>query len=159
MNLQILKHYMGLDKDKPLEKAKNSKSLTMGTSEFVTGAVFTVTGYDYAPVENSDVFFPAFTTSLGILSVQSLLRAKSVKPFTDKDGNLVFSRQPEGTFHDLVRKVLAENRGKTNDEVLPLLVKACEGKKFVVRLREYVTVETKYGDRAQPLCHIDIVND
>lgn len=150
---------MALDKDKALENAKNSKSLTMGTSAFTTNAQFTVTDYCYESIENSDNLYPALKTSLGTLSVNSLLRAKAVKPFTDKAGNLVFSRQPEGTFHDLVRKVLSENRGKTNDEVLPLLVQACAGKQFVVRLREYVTVETKYGDRAQPLCHIDIVND
>lgn len=148
---------MALDKDKALEKAKNSKALTMGTSAFVTGAQFTITGYSYEAVEGSDAFYPAFQTPLGTLSVQSLLRAKAVKPYTDKDGNLVTTRQPQGTFHDLIRKVLGENRGKTADEVLPLLVKACEGKRFVVRQREYVTVETKFGDRAQPLCHIDIV--
>lgn len=148
-----------LDEAKALEKAKNSKSLTMGTSAFVTGAQFTITGYSYEPIEGSDDRYPAFTTSLGTLSVNSLLRAKAIKPYTDKDGKLVTTRQPTGTFHDFIREILAENRGKTNDEVLTILVDKCKGKSFVVREREYVTVESKYGDRAQPLCHIDIVNN
>lgn len=145
-----------LDETK-LQEAKASKSLTMGTSAFTTGAQFTVTGYKYEEIDGGGCY-PAFETSLGSLSVQSLLRAKAVKPY-EKDGQTIFARQPTGTFHDLIRKVLGENRGKTNDEVLPLLVSACQGKTFVVRLREYVTVETKYGNRAQPLCHIDIVNN
>lgn len=134
--------------------AKESKSLTNGVSAFITNATFTVSDYTYDDAEGTA--YPALVTSIGNISVGSLIRAKSVKPYKDKDDNIITSRQPQGTFHDLIRKVCTENRGKTNDEVLPLIVKACEGLTFKVRLREYVTVETKYGDRAQPLCHIDI---
>lgn len=137
-----------------LEAAKQSTSLTNGVSPFVTNATFTVSDYTYDEINGAA--YPALVTSLGNLSVSSLNRAKAVKPYTDADGNIVTTRQPVGTFHDLIRKVLGENRGKTAEEVLPLIVKACEGKTFKVRLREYVTVETKFGDRAQPLCHIDI---
>lgn len=148
---------MALEKD-PIEAAKASKSLTMGTSSFVTGAEFTVSGFEYVAIDESDPKsnrYPAFQTSLGTLSVQSLLRAVPIKPI-EVDGKLVTAKRPEGTFHDLVRKVLADNRGKTNDEVLPLLVDACKDKVFVVRDREYITTNTKWGDRARPLCHIDI---
>lgn len=139
-----------------LEQAKNSKSLTLGNSPFRTGVVFTVSDFGYESVEGSNNFYPVFRTSLGNLSVQSLLRAKAIKPI-EINGQTVTSRQPEGTFHDLIRKILSDNVGKTNDEVLKLLVDECKDKKFMVRNREYVTVETKYGDRAVPLCHIDIV--
>lgn len=149
-----------LNEAQALEQAKNSKSLTMGTSAFTTGAQFTISGYSYEAVENSDNRYPAFVTSLGSLSVQSLLRAKAVKPYVDKaTGETIFARQPQGELHDLIRRILAENRGKTNDEVLPLLVEACKDKTFVVRLREYITIETQYGDRAVPMAHIDMVHD
>lgn len=151
---------MALDPEK-LAGAKASKSLTMGTSAFVEGAKFTISGYDYVAIDENDSksnVYPAFITTIGNLSVQSLLKAKPVKPYVDKKtGATVFAKKPEGTFHDLLRKVLAENRGKTNDEVLPKLVAACKDKEFVVRAREYVVRETTYGDRAVPLCHIDIV--
>lgn len=144
-----------------LEAAKNSKSLTMGTSAFVEGAQFTISGYEYVPIDENDPktnFYPAFTTSLGTLSVGSLLKAKPVKPYVDKEtGETVFAKTPNGTLSQLLRKILGENRGKTADEVLPLLVAACKDKKFVVRQREYVVRETTYGDRAVPLAHIDIV--
>lgn len=144
-----------------LEAAKNSKSLTMGTSPFIDGAQFTVTGYAYEPLDGNDPksnFYAVFQTSLGPLSVQSLLKAKPVKPYVDKKtGETVFAKRPTGTFHDMLREILAQHRGETADQVLPLLVKACEGKKFVVRQREYVVRESAYGDRAVPLCHIDIV--
>ena len=144
-----------------LEAAKASKSLTMGTSPFIDGAQFTISGYTYEAIDENDPksnCFPVFQTSLGTLSVQSLLKAKPVKPYVDKTtGETIFAKRPTGTFHDLLRKILGENRGKTNDQVLPLLVAACKDKKFVVRQREYVVRETNYGDRAVPLCHIDIV--
>lgn len=151
---------MALEKDS-LQSAKDSKSLTMGTSSFVTGAEFTVTGYEYVAIDESDPKsnrYPAFQTSLGTLSVQSLLRAVPIKPI-EIDDKLVTAKRPEGTFHDFIREILANNRGKTNDEVLPLLVDACKNKTFVVRDREYVTTNTKWGDRARPLCHIDIKVD
>lgn len=144
-----------------LESAKASKSLTMGTSPFIDGAQFTITGYSYEAIDENDAksnFYAVFKTSLGSLSVQSCLKAKPVKPYVDKKtGETVFAKRPTGTFHDLLRKVLADNRGKTADEVLPLLVETCKDKKFVVRSREYIVRETNYGDRAVPLCHIDIV--
>lgn len=145
----------------PLEAAKASKSLTMGTSPFVTGAKFSITGYAYQQIDENDPksrFYPVFETSLGHLSVTSLLKAKPVKPFVDSQtGETIVAKLPTGTFTDMLRKLLAEHRGKTADEVLPLLVQACKKKKFVVRNREYVVQETAYGDRATPLLHVDIV--
>lgn len=149
-----------LEEAKAIEQAKTSKSLTMGTSAFTTGAKFKITGYEYAPVENSKVRFPAFQTTLGILSVNSLLRAISVKPYEDKEtGERISTRQPSGTFHEELRRILGEHRGKTNDEVLPILVNTFKDRELVVRQREYVTTEGQYGDRPRPICHIDLVVD
>lgn len=144
-----------------LEAAKNSKALTNGTSAFVTGAQFKISGYEYVPINENDPetrFYPAFTTDLGTLAVTSLTKAKPIKPYVDKEtGEMVFAKTPNGTLSTLLRKVLAENHGQTTDEVLPKLVEACKDKKFVVRQREYLVQESTYGDRAIPLAHIDIV--
>lgn len=149
-----------LDEAKVLE-AKKSKSLTMGTSAFIEGAQFTISGYEYVPIDENDPqsnVYPAFTTSLGTLAVTSLTKAKPIKPYVDKKtGETIFAKSPNGTLSQLLRKILGENRGKSNDEVLPLLVAACKDKRFVVRQREYVVRESTYGDRAFPLAHIDIV--
>lgn len=146
---------------KHLQDAKDSKSLTLGTSAFVEGAQFTISSYEYVPIDETKAdtrFYPAFTTELGTLSVTSLTKAKPVKPYVDKTtGETIFAKTPNGTLSVLIRKVLNENRGKSTDEVMPLLVAACKDKKFVVRQREYVVRETTYGDRAVPLAHIDIV--
>ena len=148
---------------KALDKAKASKALTMGTSVFTTGTKFIITGYTYESVEDSDNFYPVFKTSLGdsaTLSVASLLRAKAIKPYVDKKtGGTISVRTPEGSFHDELRAVLAQHRGKSADEILPILVEAFKDRLIRVRLREYVTVETPYGDRAKPLCHLEFVKD
>lgn len=141
-----------------LQDTKSSKSLTMGTSPFVTNAKFKIIGFKYEMVENSKQnYYPVFDTTLGTLAVQSLLRTKAVKPYVDKEtGEQIMSRTPDGTLSHEIRAILAENRGKTNDEVLPILVDKLKDRECIVRLREYITIETQYGDRAVPLAHIDI---
>lgn len=150
-------------RDAKLESAKASKSLTMGTSPFIDGVQFTISDFGYEAIDENDAnsnFYAVFKTSLGPLSVQSLIKAKPIKPYEDKNtGETVFAKRPEGILSNLLRKILGENRGKTADEVLPLLVAACKDKKFVVRKVEYIVHESAYGDRATPIRHIDIVNE
>lgn len=144
-----------------LEAAKAATYLTTGTSPFITGAQFTISGYEYDVVGDDPKAkpFPVFVTSLGNLSIASLIRPKSVDPFPGKDGELIFAVTPSGTLSDLIRKLGNEHRGETHDEFLPKLVEACKDKRFVVRKREYYNRTSDYGPRPVPIAHIDIVVD
>lgn len=144
-------------KPESLQKAKDSKSLSMGATQFATGTTFTISDYTYEPIDNSQNLYPAFVTSIGNIAINTFLRPKPVKPYTDKDGNVVTARRSEGTFIDLLRQLQVENRGKTNDELATIMVEAVKDRQLKVRLCEYITVETQFGPRTKPLLHVDIV--
>lgn len=147
--------------EEALNEVKASKSLTMGNSAFVTGAKFKILGFDYDKTDTIKRPYPVFVTNLGNLSVQSLLRSIAVKPYVDKEsGETITTRQPQGEFQDVLRAELTKHRGKTNEEVLPLLVEAFKDSELIVRKREYVATESAYGgDTARPLCHVDFVHN
>lgn len=144
-------------KPESLQKAKDSKSLSMGATQFATGTTFTISDYTYEPIDGSQNLYPAFVTSVGNIAINTFLRPKPVKPYTDKNGDIVTARRSEGTFIDLLRQLQVENRGKTNDELATIMVEAIKDKPLRVRLCEYITVETQFGPRTKPLLHVDIV--
>lgn len=141
-----------------LPDAKASKSLT-SMNPFVTGARFKVTGYEYTPFDPDKTdtrFYPSFKTSLGSLGVKSLVAPRSVVPYKVDDKEVTF-KLPNGTFNQLLRKLLLENAGKTSDEVLPILVDKVKDLDLIVKECEIVRITTKFGGKDIPLLHIDIV--
>ncbi|MCM1318013.1 MAG: hypothetical protein NC241_07560 [Bacteroides sp.] len=142
-----------------LTPKQTAKALILGPSPFVTGAEFKITGTTSECIDESGIYYPVFVTTLGSLSIPSCLRAIPIKPYEDTDGTFITTVQPRGTFHDKLRSVLAQHRGETTNVVLPFLVEAFKDDTIVVRLREYVTKLTKFGDKAVPLVHLDLKVD
>lgn len=141
-----------------LDNFKSSKSMT-SASAFITGAQFQILDYGYDTSLGDDKAYAVFKTTIGEVSITALYRPVAVKPYIDANGKSITVRIPTGTLADKIRELAQDNRGKTNDEFLPILVNALKPFKYIVREREYVTRSDKYGEGPKALMHVDIVKE
>ena len=143
-----------------LDRAKASKSLSNLSSNLTAGTRFKIEGYDYEAIDPTDeksAVYPVFKTSIGTISVASLVRPIPVKPYEGKDGEMVFAMKPDGELSDKIQTLISANRGKSNDQLLPLLVEALKDDEYVVTKLRFVTAETQYGTMPRSLPVIDRV--
>ena len=128
---------------------------------FTTGVEFTVINYEYVAInESSNNYYVALVCKVGDIetpiSVLKQIRPRPVKPYKDEDGNEVRYRTPSGTFHDYIRKTLAEYRGKNDKETLTAIVNGLKDKTLVVReVEQLITEDPRYGEQIKPMVHID----
>ncbi len=114
--------------------AKNDNKLSRGFSPFQDGTTFKVTGYDFVSkiedgVKDATTAFPVLKTTIGDLFLSSILR-----PRVTIDGKKAESK---GDATDAIKKCIAENRDKTDGEILEIIVKELKDHEIVVKRTEY----------------------
>lgn len=135
---------------KKLQDAKNGNRLTGSKSPFTNNVTFTVTGHTFVQAyngttpqvngANQEIIVPVLTTTIGNLFVSMLQ-----KPKIDYKDNLV---KPEGTFVDLVNKIIAENADKTDDQILTAIVEQAKDKQIQATWNNIIVLDR--WQRRQP---------
>ena len=118
-----------------------SFSISNALNAFQDGTVFQVTGFRYNILKFSDNTsskpFPVFTTNLSgdtCLAIIPLMRNRA-----NADGEVV---SPDGTFNLEVKDIIINNKGLSNDKLLPLLVDKLKNRDLIVR-NKYFTAKSK----------------
>lgn len=114
----------------------NSFSIANALNAFQDGIVFQITGFRYNILKFSDNTsskpFPVFTTNLSgdtCLAIIPLMRNR-----VNADGEIV---EPDGTFNLEVKNIILDNKGLSNDKLLPLLVDKLKNRDLIVRNKRF----------------------
>lgn len=114
----------------------NSFSIANSLNAFQDGIVFQITGFRYNILKFSDNTsskpFPVFTTNLSgdtCLAIIPLMRNR-----VNADGEVV---EPDGTFNLEVKNLILDNKGLSNDKLLPLLVDKLKNRDLIVRNKRF----------------------
>lgn len=114
----------------------NSFSIANSLNAFQDGIIFQITGFRYNILKFSDNTsskpFPVFTTNLSgdtCLAIIPLMRNRA-----NADGEIV---EPDGTFNLEVKNIILDNKGLSNDKLLPLLVDKLKNRDLIVRNKRF----------------------
>ena len=114
----------------------NSFSIANALNAFQDGIIFQITGFRYNILKFSDNTsskpFPVFTTNLSgdtCLAIIPLMRNR-----VNADGEIV---EPDGTFNLEVKNIILDNKGLSNDKLLPLLVDKLKNRDLIVRNKRF----------------------
>ena len=132
----------------------NSFSIANALNAFQDGIVFQITGFRYNILKFSDNTsskpFPVFTTNLSgdtCLAIIPLMRNRA-----NADGEIV---EPDGTFNLEVKNIILDNKGLSNDKLLPLLVDKLKNRDLIVRNKRFSAKSKDGTTYATAMINID----
>lgn len=139
-----------------IEKANASFSISRGASPFQDGVVFQITETTWKnPLVDGKVdeahVSPVLVTTVGDLFLRSLLRDK-----VDVDNKPMHQR---GTLIDFVRQTVNASAGKSDGEILSVILEGCKGRSIITTRVPYVAKSRDGRPYATSLVQLDFKVD